>query len=161
MYFWSLKLVWTYYNCLESLIIAHFSLPLFTLALKTKTCVMALLIWHETHSILTISKLSPNLIEITVLYRLPMGSLLGTGASTIIYIKVGHFAKCVHELRWIGPELQSWDDNLAQTEIVTTIFHPSSNRIHPFFLHMHTNQQELMRSMSSHNILNISVRMHI
>jgi hypothetical protein len=50
---------------------------LLTLALKTKTCVMALLV-------LASSKFSPNLIEIMDPYRLPMGSLPGTCTSTIM-----------------------------------------------------------------------------
>jgi len=49
---------------------------LFALALKTKTCVMILL----AHAW---SNFGPNLIEIPVPYRLPMGTQSGIGASTI------------------------------------------------------------------------------
>ena len=60
--FWSQKLAWTYCQCLEFAIIVHFNrLFMLTLAIKTKTCVMALVI-------LARSKFSPNLIEILVPY---------------------------------------------------------------------------------------------
>ena len=45
-------------------------------ALKTKACVMALLVP-------TWSKLSPNLIKTSIPYRSPMGSWLGIGISTL------------------------------------------------------------------------------
>ena len=79
---WSQKLTQTYYQCLESIIIAHFNRSfLLTLALKTRTCVMALLIP-------TWSKLSHDMMEILVSYRLPMGSRWGRGAFTIMHMIV-------------------------------------------------------------------------
>ena len=56
--------------------VSHHCSFLLTLAFKTKTCVMTLLVpaW---------SKLSPNLIEILAPYRLPMETWSGLGASTI------------------------------------------------------------------------------
>ena len=62
------ELVWTYYHCLESAMTAHFNHSfLLTLATKTRTCVMTLLVsaWL---------KLSPCLIKISGPYKLPMGS---------------------------------------------------------------------------------------
>ena len=50
---------------------------LLTLALKFRTCVMALLVS-------TWLKFSPDVIKIMVPYRLPMGSWLGIGTSTIL-----------------------------------------------------------------------------
>ena len=58
MIFSSQKLVQTYYQCLESIIIAHFNyLFLLTLALKTMPCVVTLLV-------MTLSKFNPNVIKI-------------------------------------------------------------------------------------------------
>ena len=67
--FWSQKLAQTYYQSLEFVKTAHFNHSfLLTLALKTRTCVMTLLIaaW---------SKFRPSLIKILVPYRLPIDAL--------------------------------------------------------------------------------------
>ena len=58
MIFWSQKLAQTYYQCMESTVVTHFNRSfLLTLALKTKTCVMELLV-------ATWLKFDSNLIEI-------------------------------------------------------------------------------------------------
>jgi hypothetical protein len=64
----------TYCQCLESAITVHFKCSfLLTLALKTRTCVMAPLIF-DLIEIRSRHDQIDNLIEIPVPYRLPMGS---------------------------------------------------------------------------------------
>ena len=77
MIFWSQKLAQTYDQCLEFAITAHFNSSfLLTLALKTRTCIITLLIpaWL---------KFNPNLIEIPVPYKFSMGAWSGIGANTV------------------------------------------------------------------------------
>lgn len=78
---WSQKLTQTYYPCLESANTVPFKRSfLLTLAPKTETCIMALLV-------LAWSKFSPNPVEIPVPYRLSMGSWLGIDSSSIDGVK--------------------------------------------------------------------------
>ena len=80
--FWSQKFAQAYSQCLELTMTAHFDYSfLLTLTLKTRTCVVALLVP-------TCSNLNPNLIEILIPYKLPMGPWLGIGASTIAYNQI-------------------------------------------------------------------------
>ena len=65
-------------NILPMLRVCHSRSFLFTLALKTKTCVMPLLVP-------ALSKFSPSPIKFMVPYKLPMGSWSGVGASPITY----------------------------------------------------------------------------
>ena len=67
----------TYYQCLECAISAHCNCSVLTLAIKTKTCVMTIMVsaWPKIRS---------SLIKILVLYRIPMESWSGPGASTVV-----------------------------------------------------------------------------
>ena len=83
MNIWSQPLAQAYYQCLEYAITTPFNCSfLLNLALKTRTCVMALLVtaWSE---------FSPNFIEFPVLYGLMMGSWSWINAS-IIEVLLGH-----------------------------------------------------------------------
>jgi hypothetical protein len=67
--FWSQKLAWTYYQCVQFAITAHSNclFPL-TLALKTKTCVMHYWLQPHRNAIPTWSKFNPSLGGCTVYY---------------------------------------------------------------------------------------------
>ena len=103
MDFWSQKLFSTYYPCLESTITSRLDRLFFlTLALKTRTCVMALFFP-------TLLKLNPNMIGTTIPYRLPMGSLSWIGSSTI-------------QATRICPCIVSWARHHAQIIVFLCIF---------------------------------------
>ena len=110
--FWSQNLTQTYYQCLQFAITIHFNRTfLLTLALKTKTCVMTLLV-------MTLSKFqswpnekfNPNHIEIVVPYRLMMGSRLGIGTSS-----TNPNAWICMDVIGVGVTLAAWQVNFIQS----------------------------------------------
>lgn len=80
MRLWNQKLTQTYYQRLEFVTTIYFNCSiLLTLALKSKICVMALLVSAGP-------KFSLSLIEILVPYRLSIGSWLKIGSSNVVSI---------------------------------------------------------------------------
>ena len=102
-----LILLWTLKaKCPKPVTTAHFNCSfLLSLALKPNTRVMMLLVP-------TRSKFNPNMIEILVLYRLPMGSWSGIGTCTIFILSNINVERWelfpIGTERWAHP-FQNWE----------------------------------------------------
>ena len=97
MIFINQKLVWTYYQCLDYAITSHLNHSFFlTLALKTKTRVMIVLVSPSRNWTPILTKFITILIKIRVPYRLSMGSWLGIGAYIVYNLVRGKVFTYIH-----------------------------------------------------------------